>query len=331
MKKFISMAFAAMAVAFAVASCAKENFGKNAGEATVTLSVDILDGIVTKAYGDGKYASKNIIVGVFDEDGNEKFRKNYVWDAETLSQEIQIRFVMGKKYQMVVFAQYGNAYGDPERMSLNEITLDYAASNRENLDAFYAHVPVFEVKQDFTMPIVLKRPFAQLNFATTINDLDESDDDYLGLSDKAVVTVKNLANTLNLFTGETYYVDADQKSEAKGQAVVIPETEFPIVNNARPQIEVKGQKYEVISMNYVLVADSGAEDGKTTVDLTLQVGDLVINVPNAYMKRNWRTNVVGELLTAEGTFSVTIDPIFDGSYDNVWNDNVWNESTETNK
>ena len=319
MKKLIYIAFAAMAAAFAFSSCVKDNLGKNSGEATVTLSMEILDGIVTKTYGDGMYASKNIVVGVFDENGEEKFRKNYVWDAETLSQEIQIRFVMGKKYQMVVLAQYGNAYGDPETMSLKEITLDYAASNRENLDAFYAHVPVFEVKQDFSMPIVLRRPFAQLNFATTVNDLDESADDYLGLSSKASVTVKNLANTLNLFTGETYYLDVDKKAEAQGRTVVIPETEFPIVNGKRPQIEVDGVKYDIISMNYVLVADSGSQDGKTTVDLTLNVGDLEINVPNAYMKRNWKTNVIGELLTAEGTFSVTIEPIFDGSYDNVWN------------
>lgn len=315
------MTFMALSLALMFASCSKERVGSNSGEATVTLSVDILDGIVTKTYGDGMYASKNLTVGVFDENGQEKFRKNYVWDAETLSQEIQIRFVMGKKYQMVVFAQYGNAYGDPATMSLEEITLDYAASNRENLDAFYAHVPVFEVKQDFSMPIVLRRPFAQLNFATTINDLDEStSEDYLGLPAKASVTVKNLANTLNLFTGEAYYLDENLKAEAQGRAVVIPETEFPMVNGKRPQIEVEGVKYEVISMNYVLVADSGAEDGKTTVDLTLNVGDLEINVPNAYMKRNWRTNVIGELLTAEGTFSVTIDPIFEGAFDNVWNE-----------
>ena len=72
-------------------------------------------------------------------------------------------------------------------------------------------------------------------------------------------------------------------------------------------------------MNYVLVADSGAQDGKTTVDLKLEVGDLVIEVPNAYMKRNWRTNVVGELLTAEGAFKVTIDPNFGGEYNTNWN------------
>ena len=283
--------------------------------------MSIPDGIGTKAYGDGMFAEKTIVIGVFDEDGNEKFRKADVWGAEEFTKEIKVRFVMGKSYQMVIFAQSGAAYGAPETMSLREITLDYTASNMENLDAFYAHVPTFTVKQDFSKTVVLKRPFAQINFATTVNDLDESiGEGYLGLSDKAVVTVKNLANTLNLFTGETAYVDENNKSEAQGKPVTVPETAFPKVDGKYPQIEVDGVKYEVISMNYVLVADAGCEDGKTTVDLTLQVGDLEINVPSAYLKRNYRTNVVGELLTAEGSFNVTVDPIFTDTFDYVWNE-----------
>ena len=306
--------------AFALASCAKSE-REGAQEATMTLSVSIPDGVGTKAYGDGMFAEKTIVIGVFDEDGNEKFRKADVWGAEEFTKEIKVRFVMGKSYQMVIFAQYGAAYGAPETMSLREITLDYTASNMENLDAFYAHVPTFTVKQDFSKTVVLKRPFAQINFATTVNDLDESiGEGYLGLSDKAVVTVKNLANTLNLFTGETAYVDENNKSEAQGKSVTIPETAFPKVDGKYPQIEVDGVKYEVISMNNVLVADAGCEDGKTTVDLTLQVGDLVINVPSAYLKRNYRTNVIGELLTAEGSFNVTVDPIFTDTFDYVWNE-----------
>lgn len=306
--------------AFALASCAKSE-REGAQEATMTLSVSIPDGVGTKAYGDGMFAEKTIVIGVFDEDGNEMFRKADVWGAEEFTKEIKVRFVMGKSYQMVIFAQYGAAYGAPETMSLREITLDYTTSNMENLDAFYAHVPTFTVKQDFSKTVVLKRPFAQINFATTVNDLDESiGEGYLGLSDKAVVTVKNLANTLNLFTGETAYVDDNNKSEAQGKPVTIPETAFPKVDGKYPQIEVDGVKYEVISMNYVLVADDGCEDGKTTVDLTLQVGDLVINVPSAYLKRNYRTNVIGELLTAEGSFNVTVDPIFTDTFDYVWNE-----------
>lgn len=319
MKKIISFIVVALSV-LAVASCTKENAG---AEATMTLKVNIPEA-VTKAYGDGMFADKNLIIGVFDENGIEKFRKVYVWSPSKFEDAISIRFMVGKKYQMVFWAQYGEAYGEPETMHLDQITLDYARSNREDLDAFWAHVPVFEVKTDFDMSVTLHRPFAQLNFATTVGDMNESvaDPDLAGLHNKAAVTVKNVANTLNLFTGETCYIDANNHSEAAGAAVIIPDTEFPKVKvmqdgkevEVYPTIQVEGVTYEIVAMNYILVADSGSKDGKTTVDLKLQVGEFELSVPNAYMKRNWRTNVVGELLTAEGSFKVNIDPIFEGTY-----------------
>ena len=325
MKKILSLMVAALSL-LALSSCMKEDLGNGGDEATMTLNISMPDA-ATKAYGDGMFEAKNVIIGVFDENGVEKFRKIYVWEKNVFQQEVTIQFVMGKTYQMVLWAQYGDAYGDPKTMSLDEITLDYKQSNREDLDAFYAYVEPFRVTADFSKSITLKRPFAQLNFATTVGDMDESiAAGDLGIHNMAAVTIKNVANTLNLFTGEATYIDENQKSESMGKAVVIPETAFPKVDGKYPTIEVEGTTYEVISMNYVLVADAGSQDGKTTVDLELKVGDLVINVPNAYMKRNWRTNVVGELLTGEGTFTVKIDPIFDGSYNNNWNDGSNNEN-----
>ena len=325
MKKILSLMVAALSL-LALSSCMKENLGNGADEATMTLNISMPDA-ATKAYGDGMFEAKNVIIGVFDENGVEKFRKIYVWEKNVFQQEVTIQFVMGKTYQMVLWAQYGDAYGDPKTMSLDEITLDYKQSNREDLDAFYAYVELFRVTADFSKSITLKRPFAQLNFATTVGDMDESiAAGDLGIHNMAAVTIKNVANTLNLFTGETTYIDENQKSENAGKAVIIPETVFPKVDGKYPTIEVEGTTYEVISMNYVLVADAGSQDGKTTVDLELKVGDLVIEVPGANMKRNWRTNVVGELLTGEGTFTVKIDPIFDGSYNNNWNEGSNNEN-----
>ena len=318
MKKIFSFVAVALSV-LSIASCNKENI--NADEATMTLTISIPEGVSTKAYGDGMFADKNVIIGVFDENGVEKFRKNLTWTKTEFEKDVQIRFMMGKTYQMVLWAQYGNAYGDPTTMALDQITLDYAASNQENLDAFYAYVPKFTVKQDFQKSITLTRPFAQLNFATTLGDMDESiaDTDMTGLESTAKVTITNICNTLDLFTGQTSFVK-NGHAETTPQTVVIPATAFPAkVDGKYATITVDEVTYEVISMNYVLVADSGAQDGKTTVDLKLEVGDLVIDVPNAYMKRNWRTNVVGELLTAEGAFKVTIDPNFGGEYNTNWN------------
>ena len=75
MKKIFSLLAVALSV-LAVASCATENLSK-ADEATMTLKLSIPEAAATKAYGDGMFADKNVIIGVFDENGVEKFRKNF--------------------------------------------------------------------------------------------------------------------------------------------------------------------------------------------------------------------------------------------------------------
>ena len=324
MKKIMSLMVAALSL-LTFSSCMKENLANGADEAIMTLKISMPDGVATKAYGDGMYAAKNVIIGVFDENRVEKFRKNIVWEKNVFEQEVTIQFVMGKTYQMVLWAQYGDAYGDPATMNLDKITLDYKKSNREDLDAFYAYVEPFRVTKDFSKSITLQRPFAQLNFATTVGDMDESiAAGDLGIHNMASVTIKNVANTLDLFTGKTSYVAADGIATEAGVEVIIPETEFPKVDGKYPTITIDNSEtvYEVIAMNYILVADANSANGETTADLELKVGELVIEVPQAQMKRNWRTNVVGELLTGEGTFTVKIDPIFTDSYDNVWNESA---------
>lgn len=301
MKKIISFAAVMMGL-LSFASCQKNEVASEE-TAKATFTVAVPQEAATKAYGDGMYDTKNVIIGVFDETGAEKYRQVLPWAKDKFTETVELTFIIGKSYQIVFWAQYGDAYGECETMKLDKITMPYEKSNQENLDAFYAYEPVFKVTGDFSKNITMKRPFAQVNFATTPGDIDESV--AAGLDNKAVVTIANAAKTLNLFTGET---------SDYGQ-VVVPATEFAKDANGKYfQIEVEGKAYDVIAMNYVLVADKEAAEGLTTSNLTLQVGEVVLNVPSANMKRNYRTNVIGELLTGEGTFSITIDPIFGGDY-----------------
>lgn len=300
----------ALVALFSAVSCTKEGVETAENQATATISVKLPEQVATKVYGDGKLMAKNLIIGVFDENGVEKFRKNYEWDVNVFEDEIEITFFIGKTYQLVFWAQYGDAYGDPKTMKLDKISLDYSASNNENLDAFYYYVPKFLVNKDFQMSVELTRPFAQINFGTTKGDIDEAI--AAGLHNKAVITVKNAANTLDLFTGKTSYVDAQGNSNPKGAKIVVPATEFPKTAEGKYHtMKVENIDYEVIAMNYVLVADEGYVDGKTTVELNLTVGEVSIDVTNAYLKRNFKTNVVGELLTGEGTFKVKVNPFFE--------------------
>lgn len=299
MKRLIS--FITMAICLAAVSCQKT--ADIEGVASASFSISVPQEAVTKAYGDGMYDAKNVIIGVFDEKGTERYRKVLPWAKDVFTQEVTLTFVIGKQYQIVFWAQYGDAYGKCEEMKLDKITMPYEKSNQENLDAFYAYVPTFKVTGDFSKTVVLKRPFAQINFATTPGDIDESV--AAGIDNKVAITLSNAAKTLDLFTGET----------SDFGPVEIPATEFAKDADGKYyQITVQEVVYDVIAMNYVLVNDKEAEDGLTVSDMTMKAGEVELTVPNAQMKRNYKTNIVGELLTGEGTFSVSITPAFDGEY-----------------
>ncbi|MBQ7942358.1 MAG: hypothetical protein IJ328_08155, partial [Muribaculaceae bacterium] len=72
----------------------------------------------------------------------------------------------------------------------------------------------------------------------------------------------------------------------------------------------------------------GKKTDKVTTDLTLTVPtglnkDVVIEVPAAPAQRNYRTNVLGNLLTNSADFTVVVDPIYSGDNNiEAWNGNV---------
>ena len=308
MKKIIYLAAFLMGLVL-FPSCQKEEMVQK--EATASFQISIPQEVVTKAYGDGKFDAKNVIIGIFDENGIEKTRTVLNWGKDEFKKDVQITFVIGASYQMVFWAQYGDAYGKCESMKLDKITMPYEKSNQENLDAFYAYVPVFKVTGDFNKEVEMKRPFAQVNFATTPGDIDEAIK--AGLDPKAEVTLSNVAKTLNLFTGET----------SDYGKVTVPATEIAKDANGKYyQIEVEGKNYDVVAMNYFLVADKETTDGKTTSDMNLKVDEVDLTVPGANMKRNFRTNIVGELLTGEGKFTISIDPIFTSAYNEDITDHI---------
>ena len=74
-------------------------------------------------------------------------------------------------------------------------------------------------------------------------------------------------------------------------------------------------KYGWLAMNYVLVAE---ESSLAEVSFAIREGETAVlttyNVSNVPVQRNYRTNIVGNLLTAEGTINIVVDPIFNGEY-----------------
>ena len=141
--------------------------------------------------------------------------------------------------------------------------------------------------------VTLKRPFAQLNFATS--DWDAAVASGLNVATTSV-EVKQLLPTLNLDNGLAEGTPAD---------VTFTDAALP-----GESITIGGNAYKYLALNYLLM-----DATRSTVDVKLtakeSASDLrVLEVSSVPVQRNYRTNIYGNLLTSTTTFNVTIDPEF---------------------
>lgn len=344
MKKILVFA-AAMASMLFAASCQKENFssaeqGADVVTATLTIQAPGLPG--TKAMsadqekvGDG-LAADNLVFAVFDENGEElpNLRQgdwvNGIGDvttevtfdnSATPTTTVTVTLVRGKVYTFVCWAQNKAAtcYDFKDMKNIGIDYTEYNAANNDLRDAFYACVQTEKVTENFSQTVTLSRPFAQINVGTT--DFVAAQKAGLEIDNLySTMTVKNAATTLETFTGK-----ASNPVELTYEYAhaIAPDDELVINKNLvqnNPQGTI-ADRYDWLAMNYVLVADgSDNGEGSALVEVSFEVreGDDVVltsyDVPNVPVQRNYRTNIVGSLLTAEGEISIIIDPIFNGEY-----------------
>lgn len=310
----------AMTGALLATSCSNDELDavQSGNEAQVTFSLGVEGGIgvKTRAISDGTGADK-LVYAVFDEDGNrissitKVERTNVTFPAtETLT------LAKGQTYKVAFWAQDADcsAYTLDDNMN---VTVDYAnaANNDETRDAFFK-TETFTVTGTASIDVVLKRPFAQINVGVTTEDWKAAVASGITI-DQSKVVVKNAATSLNLVTGAV-----SNPIDVTYNFATIPAEELKVDTDKDGNIS-NSETYNWLSMSYILVND-GSVDGaqKTTLegleftfkpesgnDITLKDG--LTSVP---VQRNWRTNILGKLLTGDITFNISIDPIYDGDY-----------------
>ena len=340
MKKILLSAAAIASMLFA-ASCQREALDPAQQEGdvvTATLNIEVPAMPETKVIGDGQSAL-NLVFAVYDENGDELYnlrqgdwREDPIGDVtdevvfQNLKTSVTVNLVRGKVYTFVCWAQNKAAtcYDFEDMKNIGISYADYNASNNDLRDAFYACVQTEKVTENFSQDITLKRPFAQINVGTT--DFVAAQKAGLEIDNLySTMTVKNAATTLETFTGKA--TGAAEATFAYAHAVALDE--YLIINKNMvvndPQTEIANE-YGWLAMNYILVADgtdNGASSALADVAFEIREGDDVVltsyEVPNVPVQRNYRTNIVGGLLTAQGTINIIIDPIFNGEYViNVW-------------
>lgn len=270
----------------------------------------------TEFNGDGKLAT-DLYYAVYDETIGEIVEPISVKGTEPVGIEvgtpktIQLPLLNGHKYSLIFWAE--NA-GCPYTVDWEEktIALDANASlknNQEVYDAFYAYYPTFTVTGHKTETIELKRPFAQLNIATSENDLKRVVKYYYGDDQSKAITSTQIVVTtptaMDLTTGNAYdeqelTYTMETYGELKPKTGLFPATVDPTIDGV----------YKAISLNYLLVsAEKQLVDIKMSCNSGVELDKEFKNVP---VQRNYRTNIYGNIYTSQSDWTVEIKPEFGG-------------------
>ncbi len=330
MNKLFYSFFAAASLMFAATSCSQEEMIQNetttGDEVEVMFNVEMEGQTASRAIADGLTVDQ-LIFAVFDENNQEitTLRQEDVVVSNKGAQ-VKTRLVKGQSYQFVFWAQKKDA-GHYNTTSMKHIKLNTPVlNNDETRDAFYAHEPLYKVTGSFVKPITLKRPFAQLNLATTKEDLEWAEKAGVVIDKSSVKVTGAVYTTLNTLSG--YCADkVEGEFELSLNAIPDAATEKLTITDSEDQFDI--DEYYYLSTSYLLVSPKEALSEEIVFTLTAGDTDEVINtltVTNAPLQRNWRTNIIGEILTGEGTFNIVIDPIFeadrnypmDGSELDIW-------------
>lgn len=299
-----SIAFAALAIV--AGACAKEQVAQEGQTGMVTFEVEN-PVAATKAIGDGTTA-KQLYYQVFDAAG-KPIAGLPVQSKELTSLKTTVSFqlIKDQKYNFVFWAQTPTSgyYTIDGTEGLKKITANYEGkkSNDENFDAFYAVEKNLTINGPVTKTISLKRPFAQINVATTdVLKAGETTSKVNFDGAMAAVTVKDVPTVFSPLTD-----GFSESADVAFASAAIPEGDFTITGST--------ETYKYMAVNYVFAPEEGTVYD-VEASLKVEGKDVALKVPSAPVKRNFRTNIYGNLLTSSADFDVTVVPGFGGE-DNI--------------
>lgn len=289
----------------------------NGDELNVTFTAVLDQYIDSRAISDGSMVDKLIFIA-YDENGNEiaGLRQENV-PVSGGHATVNTRVVKGHRYTFAFWAQNSNCTAYKFGADYKSLNVDYNGhANDESRDAFYAvntDFAVDPVTEPFERNVTLHRPFAQLNFGTTTEDL-ETANAYAPATGSRIVITDGVFSSLNLLNGVA----------SNPVRVELTAGAFP-----SEKLTVEGEQYEYLSMNYLLVNNDRSDiTGITMTTIMNREGNdasYPLELETLPVQRNFRTNIVGRLITKAVDFKLVIDASFDGEYVYYGDEINWNK------
>ena len=304
-----------MAIAAIAVSCSNDDSSSleqgNSVQAGFVLSLE--DRLATRAISDASGVDQ-LVYAVYDADGNAVVEKQTLTGLKDVQSGhvVSLPLLYNKTYTAVFWAQNSacSAYTISDDM---ELTVNYSGNNNdETRDAFFATETFTVNSLNFKKEVVLKRPFAQVNVGSYLYEVDMADK--LGFKvTQSAATIKDVPNVLDLKTGETSgSVDIEYASANLPTAGTNPK-EYLMVD-----IDEDGTKdeFEYLSMSYILANERSTHE--MSFVFNDEIGNEIVfdaGLSAVPVERNWRTNIVGQVLsndpiTPNSSFTIKIDPSY---------------------
>ena len=290
----------AAALTLLAVSCNKEQVAEvpDGQLVDVTFTAALPGEMATKAIGDGQTAKKLYVSVYENDDAKTKLASlDKTADFADLKTQVTFSLVKGKTYNFVFWAQAEDAPYDVTDLKSIKVNDYTSGANDEKRDAFYAIRKELKVNGALTETIKLYRPFAQVNFATA----DYAEAQNAGFSPAvSSFTASGAATTFDTFA-------AEGKDEV---TVALTETNVP----ADILKTLDGKTYTRLAMNYLIPVGKQGESHNIDVAATFKANNgeaVTVSAPNAPVQNNYRTNILGNLLTSQVIFNVEIVPAFE--------------------
>ncbi len=306
MNKNLFKTFAIAAMAVLAGACAKEQVGPSDGETTeVSFNVEVPGvSMVTKGISDAASVNE-LICQLFIKEGNDyKLIQTYNAPVEAKKASLNMTLVKKQRYYVAFWAQAkGTGYYNTENLQSVTINYDAVKANDPQMDAFWSSVELnlpalTEAELKKKTNVTLYRAVAQVNFGS--KTFDRADALSVKESTISMTGVPNIFNALfgdkdNAYSGSVDQVTYKTNATITGEKLV-----------------VGGTDYDYLATAYVFASKLGSLT-TASAKFTLTNGkSTTVDLANVPIKRNMRTNILGNLLTFDAEWHVTVDSEFKG-------------------
>ena len=299
MNKNLFKSFALAAVAVIAGACAKEQVGSADGETVeMTFNVDVPEAtITTKGLSDAAQVDELKFQLFIKEGTGYKMVQEQTVPVTDKKAVVKASLVKRQSYEAAFWAQTSGT-GFYETTDLRAVKMNVAnvKANEPTMDAFWRNDSFIAAPGMKPRSVTLLRALAQVNFGTVV----PTGADALSIT-KSQVVMKGVPTTLNVLLG------SKDKSHSGSEDITFQDN-APISGE---KLVVGETAYDYVATAYVFApkTDKMLTDISTTV--TFSNGKATtISTPNVPIRRNYRTNILGNLLNVDAEWNVNIDDKF---------------------